>query len=68
MLPGVLLEGGDVVLAGVERTVAVIQGSPEVDSLELADGDVRGVPSSSLNTAVEEVDVAVGTTGSSDLG
>jgi len=58
-LAAVLLEKGNIGLAGFERTVRRLDGSSERDVDQIRNLDVRGIPATFGKTTVEPVDATV---------
>lgn len=63
-----LLECPDEGGASMERAAGVGQGVVEGHNVELVKSQTRGSPSSTVDSTIEEVDVAVGTRHCGDLG
>lgn len=67
VLSTVLLEQRDVCSAVFEGAVRVSKGSVEIHSNNVLDGDGRRGPATAVDTAVQEVLCAIGSSGRSDV-
>lgn len=61
-LIAVLLENGDERLAGLVWTAWILQSLIQVHGLDVLDADKLRVPSARFHSAVEPIDMSIGTT------